>query len=71
MSDIFNISSAAVSAYQRTLGTVSNNIANVGTEGYVRQESKLEEICEKLRIAPDAMNTWHSILLELLVLKLA
>jgi flagellar hook-associated protein 1 len=43
MSDIFNISSAAVSAYQRTLGTVSNNIANVGTEGYVRQESKLEE----------------------------
>jgi flagellar hook-associated protein 1 FlgK len=43
MSDIFNISSAAVSAYQRALGTVSNNIANVGTEGYVRQESKLEE----------------------------
>ena len=41
MSDIFNISSAAVSAYQRTLGTVSINIANVGYEGFVRQECKL------------------------------
>ena len=43
MSDIFGISSAAVSTYQGALSTVSNNIANVGTEGYVRQESKLVE----------------------------
>ena len=43
MSDIFSISSNAVSAYQRALGTVSNNSANVGTEGYVRQESTLVE----------------------------
>jgi flagellar hook-associated protein FlgK len=43
MSDIFNISSTAVGAYQQALGTVSNNIANVGTEGYVRQETKLVE----------------------------
>lgn len=43
MSDIFSVSSNAVNAYQRALGTVSNNIANVGTEGYVRQETKLVE----------------------------
>lgn len=43
MSDIFGISSTAVAAYQRALGTVSNNIANVGTDGYVRQETKLTE----------------------------
>ena len=30
-------------AYQRALGTVSNNIANVGTDGYVRQETTLAE----------------------------
>ncbi len=43
MSDIFSVSSNAVNAYQRALGTVSNNIANVGTEGYVRQETNLVE----------------------------
>ncbi len=43
MSDIFGISATAVSSYQRALSTVSNNIANVGTEGYVRQESNLVE----------------------------
>ena len=31
MSDMLSISSTAVMAYQRALGTVSNNIANVGT----------------------------------------
>ena len=43
MSDLLGISSNAVMAYQRALGTVSNNIANVNTEGYVRQESELAE----------------------------
>jgi flagellar hook-associated protein FlgK len=37
MSDLVGISSGAVQAYQRALGVVSNNIANVGTEGYTRQ----------------------------------
>lgn len=43
MSDLLGVSSTAVMAYQRALGTVSNNIANVHTEGYVRQESDLAE----------------------------
>ena len=43
MSDLLGISSSAVAAYQRALGTVSNNIANVGTEGYSRQTSNLAE----------------------------
>lgn len=43
MSDLLTIGSTAVSAYQRALGTVSNNIANVGTEGYVRQETSMSE----------------------------
>lgn len=43
MSDLVTIASTAVSAYQRALGTVSNNIANVGTEGYSKQEVGLVE----------------------------
>jgi len=34
MSDMLGISSGAIGAYQRALTTVSNNIANVNTEGY-------------------------------------
>ncbi len=41
MSDIASIASDAVSAYQRTLGTISNNIANAATPGYSRQEVSL------------------------------
>ena len=33
MSDLLGISGNAVLAYQRALGTVSNNIANVATDG--------------------------------------
>ncbi len=40
---MLTIGSSAVAAYQRALGTVSNNIANVGTEGYVRQETSMAE----------------------------
>jgi flagellar hook-associated protein FlgK len=43
MSDLLGISSSAVAAYQRALGTVSNNIANVSTEGYSRQTSTLQQ----------------------------
>ena len=43
MSDLLGISSTAVAAYQRALGTVSNNIANVSTEGYSRQISTLQQ----------------------------
>ena len=43
MSDLLTIGSSAVAAYQRALGTVSNNIANIGTEGYVRQETSMSE----------------------------
>jgi flagellar hook-associated protein FlgK len=38
MTDLVSVASNAVSAYQRSLGTISNNIANVATDGYSRQE---------------------------------
>ena len=43
MSDMLGISSNAVGAYQRALSTVSNNIANVNTEGYSRQDVVLKD----------------------------
>ena len=42
MTDLISTGSTAVAAYQRALGTVSNNIANVGTDGYSRQEVVLQ-----------------------------
>ena len=41
MSDLLSISGNAVMAYQHALGTVSNNIANVATDGYSRQDVTL------------------------------
>ncbi|NBR28887.1 MAG: flagellar hook-associated protein FlgK, partial [Betaproteobacteria bacterium] len=41
MSDILSIGGSAVTAYQKALGTVSNNIANLNTVGYSRQELDL------------------------------
>ncbi|WP_295502750.1 flagellar hook-associated protein FlgK [Limnohabitans sp. Rim8] len=41
MSDLLSIGSSGVAAYQRALATVSNNIANVNTEGYTRQDVSL------------------------------
>jgi len=38
MTDLVSVAANAVSAYQRSLGTISNNIANVATDGYSRQE---------------------------------
>ena len=43
MSDMLGISGNAISAYQRALSTVSNNIANVNTEGYSRQDAVLKD----------------------------
>ena len=37
MSDLLGIGSSGVNAYQRALATISNNIANVNTDGYTRQ----------------------------------
>lgn len=42
MTDLVALAGNAVAAYQRALGTVSNNIANVATDGYSRQEISLE-----------------------------
>lgn len=41
MSDLLSIGSSGVFSYQRALATVSNNIANVGTDGYNRQDSTI------------------------------
>jgi len=41
MSDLLTIGSSGVGAYQRALATVSNNIANVSTDGYTRQDIAL------------------------------
>ena len=38
MTDLVSVASNAVQSYQRALGTVSNNIANVSTDGYSRQD---------------------------------
>lgn len=44
MSDMAGIAGNAVSVYQQALTTVSNNIANVSTEGYSRQDVKLNAL---------------------------
>jgi len=43
MADILDIGSSGVRAYQRSLQTVSNNIANVDTEGYTRQSHEISQ----------------------------
>ena len=44
MSDIAGIAGNAVAAYQNALSTVSNNIANVATDGYSRQDVALSAL---------------------------
>ncbi len=39
MSDLLSIGSSAAQLYRQSLSTVSNNIANLNTEGYSRQEA--------------------------------
>lgn len=41
MSDLIGIGVSGLSAYQRALATTSNNIANLQTDGYVRQRAVL------------------------------
>lgn len=41
MPDLFKISVSGLVAFQRALATTSHNIANAGTEGYVRQRAEL------------------------------
>jgi flagellar hook-associated protein FlgK len=43
MSDLLSIAGSGVSAYQQALTTISNNIANVSTEGYAREDISLAE----------------------------
>ncbi len=47
MSDMLGIASNGIGAYQRALSTVSNNIANVNTEGYSRQDVVLKDSAPK------------------------
>jgi flagellar hook-associated protein 1 FlgK len=47
MSDMLGISSNAIGAYQRALSTVANNISNVNTEGYSRQDVVLKDSAPK------------------------
>jgi len=42
MTDLVSVAANAVASYQRALGTISNNIANVSTDGYSRQEVVLQ-----------------------------
>lgn len=44
MSDILSIGASGVRAYQTALSTVSENIANTGTAGYVRRTTELREV---------------------------
>ncbi|RDE05875.1 flagellar hook-associated protein FlgK [Sphingomonas aracearum] len=44
MSDLLSIGASGVRAYQTALSTVSDNIANVGTEGYVRRTATTREV---------------------------
>jgi flagellar hook-associated protein 1 FlgK len=49
MADLLNIGLSALVTHQRALATISNNIANVNTEGYSRQRVNLSErLPEKL-----------------------
>jgi len=47
MSDMLGIASNAIGAYQRALSTVANNISNVNTEGYSRQDVVLKDSAPK------------------------
>ncbi|MEI8036208.1 MAG: flagellar basal body protein, partial [Betaproteobacteria bacterium] len=43
MTDLLSIGANAVSNYQQALSTVSNNIANMNTDGYSRQVANIGE----------------------------
>ena len=43
MTDLLSIGSSGINVYQRALSTVSNNIANLNTEGYSRQTTEIKQ----------------------------
>ena len=43
MTDLLSIGASGVNVYQRALSTVSNNIANLATEGYSRQTTDISQ----------------------------
>jgi len=43
MADLLSIGSSGINVYQRALATVSNNIANLNTEGYSRQTTEIRQ----------------------------
>ena len=47
MSDMLSIGASGINAYQRALATVSNNIANVATDGYSRQTVSFQSTTPK------------------------
>ena len=44
MGDLLNIGATATEVYRQALSTVSNNIANLNSDGYSRQEVRAEEM---------------------------
>ena len=49
MGDLLNIGATATEFYRQALSTVSNNIANLNSDGYSRQEVRAEENIPSLR----------------------
>lgn len=47
MSDLLSLGSSGIQTYQKALSTVSNNIANLNTEGYSRQVAEADETAPK------------------------
>ena len=47
MSDMLSLGASGITAYQRALATVSNNIANVATDGYSRQSVSFQATAPK------------------------
>ncbi len=60
MSDLLTIGSSGITAYQRALATVSNNIANANTDGYSRQDVTLSANAPQ-RVGSDYLGTGTSL----------
>ena len=60
MSDLLTIGSSGITAYQRALATVSNNIANANTDGYSRQDVTLSATTPQ-RVGSDYLGTGTSL----------
>jgi flagellar hook-associated protein FlgK len=69
MSNMLGISSGAIGAYQLALSTVSNNIANVNTEGYSRQDVVLADSAPKQLPSPTPMRGNWLLLLAMILSK--